>query len=70
MAPPRRIPRQQRTVPFVVSVRCSGFRADGTHCNQLLLKVDGELWESRALAGKQEIKCPRCGKMEDFSKWQ
>lgn len=70
MAPPPRHSRQQRIMaPVVVSVRCSGFLANGDFCNKLLAQVDVDLWESHILAGKQQIKCPKCGKIEDFAKW-
>ena len=41
-----------------VQVRCA--------CNKLLFILDIDLWEAKVIAGKLQIKCPKCGNLQDF----
>ena len=47
---------------LTVNVRCSGYRKDGSMCNQLLFKGTIEAFE-----GRLEFKCVRCGKLTIFT---
>ncbi len=56
---------------MMVRVRCLGTRKrDGALCPTTLVIVDQDLLESGVLYGKQTLKCPECGKIEDFSRWR
>ncbi len=46
------------STPLKVQVRCA--------CNKLLFIIDVSLWEQKVIAGKLQIKCPRCGAFTDF----
>jgi len=50
-----------------VSIRCSGRRKNGTTCDQLLLRIDADF--EAELRKHAEIKCTRCGRIENFLQW-
>ena len=64
-----RRPLASEVSTMMIAVHCTGRRKSGALCDQRLLYVDLDLLERRVLAGKQQISCPRCGKIEDFGRW-
>lgn len=57
------------TSVMMVRIHCTGVRKDGNLCDHLLLYVDSDLLENKVIGKKQAIKCPKCGKVEDFARW-